>query len=792
MVHRFTLTQASTDLNGQRHRLIQTSRHRKSHHDILKGFRETFSENSCERTFIPLSKRSFVTHLFGPYNISTLIGSDHYSTNEGSSSSSDTDRRGNRININRHFLDQGRRYPRRKGPAGASGGRNPDFYRVTRSQALQILREDKNIIIKPADKGGAIVVMDRADYIKEAYRQLGDSTVYIKLSRDPINDIRNDISSILRTYLDLGVIDSKTKDFLIKANPVTPVLYLLPKVHKSLVNPPGRPIIAATESILSPISIFLEKVLTPLTQKSQSYLLDTGAFLKTLHTIGIVSDDSYLVSFDVKDLYTSIPHDKGIDCVRRLLVTSKLDPRTIDLCLELLKVVLTRNYFLFEDNYYLQAQGTAMGSNMAPPYANTYMATFEEEVIYPNDLFKAHCITWKRYIDDIFCIWTGTLDSLNEFFETLNHSWSGLSFTITKDTQQISFLDTMVIKDASGTLSTDLYRKPTDRNSLLYYTSLHPASTRNAIPRSQFQRVDKLVSDHTKKQVRIDEMYHKFRERGYPPNVLHDALQPRTSPKQSPTGRIPFVHTYHPYVHILHHNIRKHWRLLREAHPDIPEFRNHFLPCYKRPRNIRDTLVKADIGSGPRTSTQRFLSQPRTGTYPCLHCNQCGNVLKGDHFHHPHSGKQYKIKDYSTCDTSFVIYSIKCPCGLLYIGETSQSIRDRISKHKSTIRCKNTLLPLPHHFIEAGHSITQLKFQVIEHVPAPRRGGKRSFVTHLFGPYNISTLIGYAVYVIECGCGLQYVGRTIQAMHVRMNKHRQNIRNGYLMHSLSKHFSRSA
>ncbi|CAJ0958039.1 unnamed protein product [Ranitomeya imitator] len=55
MVHRFTLAQASTDLNGQRHRLIQTSKHRKSHHDILKGFRETFSENSCERTFIPLS-----------------------------------------------------------------------------------------------------------------------------------------------------------------------------------------------------------------------------------------------------------------------------------------------------------------------------------------------------------------------------------------------------------------------------------------------------------------------------------------------------------------------------------------------------------------------------------------------------------------------------------------------------------------------------------------------------------------------------------------------------------------
>ncbi|XP_077124264.1 uncharacterized protein LOC143781516 [Ranitomeya variabilis] len=353
------------------------------------------------------------------------------------------------------------------------------------------------------------------------------------------------------------------------------------------------------------------------------------------------------------------------------------------------------------------------------------MATFEDEIVYPNTLFRTYCVTWKRFIDDIFCIWTGSLDTLDEFFETLNASWPGLSFTMTKDEHQVSFLDTLVLKDTDGNISTDLYRKSTDRNSLLHYNSLHPITTKNAIPRSQFKRVERIVTDPIKKQERLDEMYNKFSERGYPPGVLHDALRPSTSSKQPVTNRLPFVHTYHPYVHILHHSIRKHWKLLQEAYPDIPEFRNHFLPCYKRARNIRDTLVKADIGSGSRSSTQRFLSQPRTGTYPCLHCNQCGNVLKGDHFYHPHSGKRYQIKDYSTCDTSFVVYSIKCPCGLLYIGETSQPIRDRISKHKSTIRCKNTLLPLPHHFINAGHSIPQLKFQVIEHVPVPRRGGNR-------------------------------------------------------------------
>ncbi|XP_077123729.1 uncharacterized protein LOC143781064 [Ranitomeya variabilis] len=62
---------------------------------------------------------------------------NQYSSNEASTSGSDTDRRDNRTNTTRHFLDQRKRYPRRKGPVGASGGRNPDFYRVTRSQNSQ-------------------------------------------------------------------------------------------------------------------------------------------------------------------------------------------------------------------------------------------------------------------------------------------------------------------------------------------------------------------------------------------------------------------------------------------------------------------------------------------------------------------------------------------------------------------------------------------------------------------------------------------------------------------------------
>ncbi|CAJ0947650.1 unnamed protein product [Ranitomeya imitator] len=594
----------------------------------------------------------------------------------------------------------------------------PDF------QALQTLRNDKEIIIKPADKGGAIVIMNKSEYTKEIYRQLRDDTIYRPLPGDPTIMTRNLIKDTLDPYVEKGVIDGKTKEYLTKDFPITPVFYILPKIHKNLEHPPGRPIVASTESILSPLAIFLEKVLTPLIRSSPSFLLDTGDFLRQLRNLDPLPTDLLLVSLDVKDLYTSIPHAQGILSVRHLLTNSSLHPDVINLCLDLLTIVLTRNFFMFEDQFYLQIKGTAMGSNVAPPYANSYMALFEEEIVYPDPLFQAHCPFWRRYIDDVFCLWTGTSQTLDLFLHTLNTAWPGLMFTMTSSTEKVSFLDTLIFRDEQGNLKTDLYTKSTDRNSLLHYSSLHPVATKKSIPRSQFTRVQRIVTDPDLLQTRTDEMFLKFRERGYPVDLLTEAITPRVTKRPLNNKRVPFVHVYHPYVHILHHKIRRHWNLLRTAHPQIPEFQDHFLPCYKRPTNIRDTLIRADLGTN-KDNTQRFLTQPKHGTFPCLHCNQCNSVIKGDTFHHPHSGKRYNIKGFFTCDSSFVIYAIKCPCGLLYIGETTQPIRSRISKHKSTIRCQNLLLPLPSHFVSKGHNISQLRFQVLEHIPVQRRGGNR-------------------------------------------------------------------
>lgn len=60
-------------------------------------------------------------------------------------------------------------------------------------QALKELIKNREIVIKPADKGRAIVLIDLADYVTEALRQLRDTQYYIQYIETNIRrNCRND------------------------------------------------------------------------------------------------------------------------------------------------------------------------------------------------------------------------------------------------------------------------------------------------------------------------------------------------------------------------------------------------------------------------------------------------------------------------------------------------------------------------------------------------------------------------------------------------------------------------
>ena len=53
------------------------------------------------------------------------------------------------------------------------------------------------IIIKPGDKGSAVVVWSKNDYLLEASNQLSDTSVYLKCVGDPLKKVNNEVKSVL-------------------------------------------------------------------------------------------------------------------------------------------------------------------------------------------------------------------------------------------------------------------------------------------------------------------------------------------------------------------------------------------------------------------------------------------------------------------------------------------------------------------------------------------------------------------------------------------------------------------
>ena len=68
--------------------------------------------------------------------------------------------------------------------------------------SLATLKNDQDIIIKPADKGSATVIMDKVNYIAEGHRQLSNSAHYKKLTGPIYHKTASKIDEIMADLYD--------------------------------------------------------------------------------------------------------------------------------------------------------------------------------------------------------------------------------------------------------------------------------------------------------------------------------------------------------------------------------------------------------------------------------------------------------------------------------------------------------------------------------------------------------------------------------------------------------------
>ena len=122
----------------------------------------------------------------------------------------------------------------------------------------------------------------------------------------------------------------------------------------------------------------------------------------------------------------------------------------------LLDFCLKNTYFSFQDQFYEQVEGAAMGSPVSPIVANLYMEYLEQKALSsaPNPPSF-----WCRYVDDTFVI----QKEINKqgFLQHINSVDPAIRFTVedNKEDGSIPFLDTIVKPEGDGTLSITVYRE---------------------------------------------------------------------------------------------------------------------------------------------------------------------------------------------------------------------------------------------------------------------------------------------------------------------------------------------
>ena len=70
----------------------------------------------------------------------------------------------------------------------------------------------------------------------------------------------------------------------------------------------------------------------------------------------------------------------------------------VDFLIDLLSFCLNTTYFVYDDTYYQQVFGTAMGSPVSAVIANLVMENVEQRALASSPVKP---LLWKRYVDDV-------------------------------------------------------------------------------------------------------------------------------------------------------------------------------------------------------------------------------------------------------------------------------------------------------------------------------------------------------------------------------------------------------
>jgi hypothetical protein len=133
----------------------------------------------------------------------------------------------------------------------------------------------------------------------------------------------------------------------------------------------------------------LDKLIRPLFDQhvEQTTIIDGIHLIRRLElyvSLGFLKPTTHLCTCDITDLYTMLPQEESIAILKQFLEHfqyTHVQGMTINAIESLARIVLMENVFFYEQKYYHQIKGGAMGSPFTLTLANIFMWHWEKKLV---------------------------------------------------------------------------------------------------------------------------------------------------------------------------------------------------------------------------------------------------------------------------------------------------------------------------------------------------------------------------------------------------------------------------
>ena len=189
--------------------------------------------------------------------------------------------------------------------------------------------------------------------------------------------------------------------------------------------------------------------------------------------------------------------------------------------------------------------------------------------------------------------------------------------------------------------------------------------------------------------------------------------------KKKKNERTIFFFTYNPALPSVSGILQRHWRVMSKDPYLKKVFPNPPMVAFRRPKNLRDILIKAKVPPTPKNKPRRQIN----GMKACnlKRCETCPFVKSGKNFKSPFNSTLVQLNSSLSCASSNVVYCLLCSkenCQQIYIGQTKRQLKERFGEHKTSVR-NNSRCTVGEHFNGPGHSLHDMKILALVKVFTP-------------------------------------------------------------------------